>query len=225
MDIDVKFTECNYNLNQIRRFNPDPYYVNHFLQEFLQDVMDVYDGIFEEACRDFGIFVLGKPTKTKFEKKAKEKNDKSAIEFFTWFEENYKNEHDSPYPKFMDKVISCFKKDRELPNITIKILAKDRYKDDVVQEIKIGIGNEKISLEELQIEVARQTPIFLQIINQKRTENSEPKVSEKQIVASTFLELGNFENIEIPYACEIYFPVLKRIVAESKEKIKKLSRS
>jgi len=225
MDIDLKFTECNYNLNQIKHFNPDSFYVNHFVQEFLQDVMDVYDGIFEEACRDFGIFVLGKPTKTKFEKKAKEKNDKSAIEFFTWFEENYKNEHNSPYPKFIDKMVSVFKKSGELPKFTIKMLAKDRYKDDFVQEIKVRRNNKKISLEELQVEITRQTPIFLQIINQKRTENSEPKVSEKQIVASTFLEMSNYEDIEIPYACEIYFPVLKRIVAESKGKIKKLSKS
>jgi hypothetical protein len=224
MDNDVNFTDCNYYLNQIKHFNPDPYYVNHFLQGFIQSVVDVYDGIFEEACRDFGLFDLGKPTKTKFEKNAKKKNDKSALEFFTWFEKNYKNEHDAPYPKFIDKVISVIKKDGELPKLIIKMLAKDRYKDDVVQEIKVGTGNEKISLEELQVEIARRAPIFLQIINQKRKENSEPKVSEKQIVASTFLELSNLESVEIPYACETYLPVLQRIVTESKEEIKRLSR-
>jgi len=66
--------------------------------------------------------------------------------------------------------------------------------------------------------------MFLEIINQKRKNKNEPKVSENQIIASTYLEMKDHENIEISHACEIYLPVMKRFLHESRSQIKRLTR-
>jgi hypothetical protein len=225
MNIEDKIKDCNYNLKQINYFNPDPYYVNYFFKAFLQSVINVYDEIFEEANRDFGLFIFGKCTKEKFERKAIEKNDQVALRFLSWFKENYEEEHNSSYPSFIKEIICFFKQYNHLPKIIIKIQANQRYKDDVFQSIQVGLTEGKIrSKEELQIEIKRQMPVFLEIINQKRKKKNEPKVSEKQIVASTFLEMKNHEDIEISYACEVYLSVLKRFLDSSRNEIKKLTR-
>jgi len=70
MNVEGKIKDCEYNLKQIKHFDPDPYYINYFFKEYLQSVMNVYDEILEEADRDFGLFVSGKCTKKKFEKKS-----------------------------------------------------------------------------------------------------------------------------------------------------------
>ena len=225
MNVEEKIKECSYNLKQINHFNPDPYYVNYFLEAYIQSVINVYDGIFEEANRDFGLFISGKYTKEKFEKKAKEKNDQLALNFLSWFEENYENQHDSSYPNFIKKITCFFKENNHLPKINIKLVANQRYKDDVFQLIQVVLINEKIrSKEELKIEIKRQTPVFLEIINQKRKMKNEPKVSDNQIIASSFLEMKNHEDTEISYACEVYLPVMKRFLFETRNEIKRLTR-
>ena len=225
MSIEGKIKDCEYNLKQINHFNPDPYYVNHFLMDYIQSVIDVYDGIFEEANRDFGLFISGKCTKERFEKKATDKNDQSALNFLSWFKENYENQHNSSYPNFIKKIIYVFKENNYLPKINIKIVANQRYKDDVFQLIQVGLTNGKIrSKEELKIEIKRQTPVFLEIINQKRKKKNEPKVSDNQIIASSFLEMKNHEDAEISYACEVYLPVMKRFLDETRNEIKRLTR-
>jgi hypothetical protein len=224
MSIEEKIKDCEYYSIQINHYNPDPYYVNYFLKEFIQSAIDVYDGIIQEADRDFGLFVSDKCTKVKFEKKAKEKNDKSALKFSSWFNENYNNEHKTPYPEFVNKIISFFKESEEIPKMMIMILASERYKDDIVQRLDVKLNKGKLQSEEMQIEIKRQTPLFLQVINQKRKANDEPAVSKKQVITSTFLEIENFENMEIPYACEVYLPVLRRILKNSREKINQLSK-
>lgn len=99
----------------------------------------------------------------------------------------YSEEHENLYPNFISKIFDFKKKFGKLPQIKIMIRAKDRYKDDVNQQIKINLSNEKLrSKKELQIEIKRQMPIFLEIINSKRQIKNEPKVKENQIVASTF---------------------------------------
>ena len=91
MFVEEKLKNCSYNLNQIIHFNPDPYYVDYFFRMYIQSVSDFYDGIFEEANRDFGLFISGKSTREKFEKKAIEKGDVLALKFLSWFKENYEN--------------------------------------------------------------------------------------------------------------------------------------
>ncbi len=139
MNIEGKIKDCEYNLKQIKHFDPDPYYVNYFFKAYLQSVISVYDEIFEEANRDFGLFISGKCTKEKFEIKAIEKNDQLALKFLSWFKENYENEHYSSYPSFIKKIIYFFKEYDHLPKITIKIRANPRYKDDVFQAIQVGL--------------------------------------------------------------------------------------
>jgi len=203
---------------------PDPFYVNYFFKNYLQAVSEVYDGIFGQANRDFGLFGSEKCTKEKFQIKATEKKDNLALEFLSWFEKHSKDEHDNQYPDFIKKVLDFFTKYGELPKITIKILANQRYSDDIIQEIHVGLTNGKIrSKESLQMEIKRQIPVFLELINQKRKECDEPKVYDNQIIASTFLELENYEDIEIPYACEIYLPLVIRLFEESQKEIKRLT--
>ncbi len=119
MSIEGKIKNCEDNLKQINHFNPDPYYVNYFFKAYLQSVIDVYDEIFEEGNRDFGLFVSGKCTKEKFEVKAIEKNDQMALKFLSWFNENYENKHNRSFPNFIKKIICFYKEYNHLPEITI----------------------------------------------------------------------------------------------------------
>jgi hypothetical protein len=225
MKIEEKLRDCEYFIKQVNHFNPDPYYVDYFFRLYLQSINDIYDEIFEEANRSFGLFISGKSTKKKFENKAIEKDDNLALKFLSWFEENYKNEHSSSYPNFIQETICFFKKYNCLPKTVIKIQAEQKRKDDVFQLIKVGLTNGKIkSKENLEIEIRRQMPVFLEVINQKRKINNEPKVNDNQIIASAYLEMKKFEDFEIKYSCEIYLPVLKRFVNESRNKIKELTR-
>jgi len=73
MNIEGKIKDCEYNLKQIKYFDPDPYYVNYFFKAYLQSLIYVYNEILEEANNDFELFILGKCTKEKFERKAMEK--------------------------------------------------------------------------------------------------------------------------------------------------------
>jgi hypothetical protein len=224
MNIEEKIKDCEYNLKQISHFNPDPYYVNYFFKAYLQAVIDVFDKIFEEANRDFGLFVSEKSSREKFERKAIEKNDQLALKFLSWFNESYENEHNRSYPSFINKLIYFLKEYNHLPKIIIKIGANQRYQDDVYQLIQVELTKGKIrSKEAMQIEINRQTPLFLEIINQKRKSKNEPKVAKNQVMASAFLELKNYEDIEIEYACEVYLPVMRRLLDESRNEIKKLT--
>jgi len=222
MNVEGKLKDCEYNLKQINHFNPDPHYVNYFFKAYLQSVIDVYDEILEEANRDFGLFISGKCTKEKFKVKAIKKNDQKALRFLSWFKENYEIEHNSSYPSFIKKISCFFQEYNHLPEITIKIRANPRYKDDDFQTIQVGLTKGKIrSNKELQVEIKRQTSVFLETINQKRKNKNEPKVSENQIKASAYLEIKNHE-VEISHTCEIYLPVMRRFLDESRNEIKKL---
>ncbi|MDH3677830.1 MAG: hypothetical protein OEQ12_05955 [Nitrosopumilus sp.] len=224
MSIEEKIRDCEFNLKQINHFNPDPYYVDYFFKAYIQFVIDVYYKIFEEANGGFGLFVSGKCTKEKFEKKAKEKDDHLALKFLSWFEENYKKEHNGSYPNFIQETIYFFKQYNHLPKIIIKIRPNQRYKDDFFQSIQVGLTKGKIrSKKELEIEIKRQMPVYLEIINQKRKSRSEPKISKNQIIASAYLEMENYENMEISHACEVYLPVMRRILDESRKEIKQLT--
>ena len=222
MNIEEKIDECEFYLNQIKHFEPDPYYVNYFFKLFIKSADKVYDKIFEEADTEFGLFVLGNCDKKKFYEKALLKKDEKALEFVNWFENKIKNEHKPQVPNFMKKVIKFQNKNRKLPKIKIMIRAKERYPKDINQEILIDLVNGKLkSREELEIEIKRQIPMFLEIINKKRSSCSEPKVNQKQVTASTFMQIKENEEYDIVNACEIYISVLKRILIETREEINK----
>ncbi|MEK0319937.1 MAG: hypothetical protein QQN61_02440 [Nitrosopumilus sp.] len=224
MNIEKTIKNCEIYLKQIKQYNPDPYYVNYFFNEYINSVNDTFDGIFEEGNRDFGLFISEKISQKNFNEKAVMKNDQNAIKFSEWYSIEYNQEHENPYPNFIKKICEFKNKFKKLPKIKIMIRASDRYKDDIYQQIKVNLSHEKLrSKEELKIEIKRQLPIFLEIINHKRSKNNEPKVGEKQVIASAFLDIEECKDIEITYAAEIYIQVMKRLVEESRKKIKELT--
>jgi hypothetical protein len=124
----------------------------------------------------------------------------------------------------MNKICQFKNENESLPKIKIMIRAIERYKNDFNQEIKIDLRNGKIiSKEQLDIEIKRQTPIFLETINAKRNEKDEPKVTNKKIISSAFINLEKDKDVEIMYLCQIYTPVIKRLIDESRDKIKELT--
>jgi len=224
MNVEEVIKNCEIYLKQINQYDPDPYYVNYFFAKFIDSVNDAFDMIFEEANRDFGLFISGKISQKKIYEKAKIKNDQNAIKFSKWYLMKFTEEHENPYPNAIKKICQLKKKSGKLPEIKIMIRASDRYKDDINQQIKVSLSNEKLrSKKELDIEIKRQLPIFLEIINYKRSKKNEPKVEENHAIASGFMDIEEHENIEIAYASEIYIPVMKRLVEESRKKIKELT--
>ena len=224
MNIEEAIKNCEIYSKQIKQYEPDPYYVNYFFTKFVDSVNSTFNLIFEEANRDFGLFVSEKITYDGFLEKAKLKNDENAIKFSEWYLEKFSLEHKNPFPNIIKKICKLKNKTQKIPKIKIMIRALDRYKNDVNQQIKVNLSNEKLrSKEELNIEIKRQLPVFLEIINHKRKKMNEPKVEENQVIASAFLDIENHDDVEIAYASEIYIPVMKRLVKESRNKIKELT--
>jgi len=225
MNIEEEVEKCEISLKQIKQYDPDPFYVGYFFNRYISLRNNIITGIFEEVDRDFGLFLSDEITEKNFYKKAKLKNDKNAIKFSEWFRSKYAEEHDNAYPNFMNYICNFRNKFKKIPDVRIMIKALNRYKDDINQEIKVPLSNEKLrSKDELKIEIKRQLPIFLEVINHKRREKNEPRVEENQVTASAFCDSENYENIEIVHAAEIYIPVMKRLVEESRKKIKELNK-
>ena len=225
MNIEENIKNCELYLKKIKQYEPDPYYVNYFFNEYIISVKNTLNGILEEANRDFGLFILENISKENFLEKAKIKNDTNAMKFLEWYVMRLTKEHENPYPNFIQKICEFQNRFEKLPKIKIMIRASDRYENDINQQIKVNLSHDKLcSRKELDIEIKRQLPIFLEIINYKRHKKNEPKVEESQVVASTFLDIDEQSDIEIVYASEIYIPVMKRLVEESREKIKELIR-
>jgi len=226
MNIEETIKKCEISLKQIKQYDPDPFYVNYFFDQYISLRDKIIAEIFEEADRDFGLFLTESITEESFQQKIKLKNDENAIKFSEWFRTKYVEEHKNLYPNFMNEICNFRKKFEKLPDVKIMIRASDRYKDDINQEIQVPLSNKKLrSKDELDIEIKRQLPVFLEIINHKRCERNEPRVKNNQIIASTFLDVKNHKNIEIVYTAEIYIPVIKRLVEEARTKIKDLIRN
>lgn len=226
MNIEEEIKKCEIFSKQIKQYDPEPFYVNYFFIKYLSTIENIINRIFEEANTDFGLFVIGKITQKKFNDKAKIKQDFDALKFSEWFSNKYEIEHKNPYPNFMNKILQYKKTNKKLPEIKIMIRAIERYKDDIYQKINVDLKNKKIiSKEQLEIEIRRQLPVFLEIINKKRNSKDEPKVSKKKITSSAFLTLEDGQNIEIMYLCQIYTPVIRRLIDESREMIKEIKNS
>jgi len=224
MNIEKIIDDCEIYLKQIKQYDPDPFYVNHFFSQFIDSVNIALEGIFDEANRDFGLFITDKVSYEKFLERSKEKNDDKAIKFSEWYIDKLNQEHKSRFPKAIKKICELKNKQNTLPEIKIMIRAQDVYENDINQQIMVGLSNEKLrSKEELQIEINRQLPVFLEVINRKRTENNEPSVNENQVTTSAFIDIEDIFEIEVAYVAEIYIPVLIRLVEESRKKIKKLT--
>ena len=224
MNIEEELTNCEIYSKQIKQYDPDPFYVNYFFEKYINSINNIINGIFEEANIDFGLFITKKITEKNFNRKANMKKDTNALKFSEWFSIKYKKEHENPYPNSMNKICQFKNENESLPKIKIMIRAIERYKNDFNQEIKIDLRNGKIiSKEQLDIEIKIQTPIFLETINAKRKEKDEPKVTNKKIISSAFVNLEKDKDVEIMYLCQIYTPVIKRLIDESRDKIKELT--
>jgi len=225
MTIEEKIEECEFNLNQIKHFDPDPFYVNYFFKLFIESVIKAYKGIFEEANYDFGLFILGNCNKEKFLKKALLKKDPNALKFVNWFEKENEIRHKTAYPNFIKNIIEFKNEFNKLPKTKIMIRAKERYPRDINLEIKLNLINGKLnSLEELDIEIKRNLPIFLEITNHKRILNDEPKIGKKEVTVSACMQNKEKNYFEIAYASEIYISVLKQFLKESREKINEITK-
>jgi len=224
MNIEEEIKNCGIYSKQIKQYDPDPFYVNYFFSKYINSINNIINGIFEEANIDFGLFIKEKISQKEFHEIANMKKDVNALKFSEWFSIKYKKEHENPYPNSMNKICQFKNENESLPKIKIMIRAIERYKNDFNQEIKIDLRNGKIiSKEQLDIEIKRQTPIFLETINAKRKEKDEPKVTNKKIIASAFVNLEKDKDVEIMYLCQIYTPVIKRLIDESRDKIKELT--
>ena len=224
MNIEEEIKKCGIYSKQIKQYDPDPFYVNYFFNKYINSINDIINGIFEEANIDFGLFIKGKISQKEFHEKANIKKDVNALKFSEWFSIKYKKEHENPYPNSMNKICQFKNENESLSKIKIMIRATERYKNDFNQEIKIDLRNGKIiSKEQLDIEIKIQTPIFLETINAKRNEKNEPKVTNKQIISSAFGNLEKDNDVEIMYLCQIYTPVIRRLIDESRDKIKELT--
>ena len=224
MNVEEEIKKCEVYLKQIKQYDPDPFYVDYFFNKYINSINNIINGIFEEANVDFGLFVTEKITQKKFDDKANMKKDTNALKFLEWFSIKYKKEHENQYPNFMNQICQFKNKNESLPEIKIKIRAMNRYKNDFNQEIKIDLKNGKImSKDQVDTEIKRQTEVFLKVINAKRKEREEPKVSEREITASAYVNLEKEQNIEIMYLCQIYRPVIRRLIDESRNKIKELT--
>ena len=224
MNIEEEIKKCEIYSKQIKQYDPDPFYVNYFFNKYINSINNIINGIFEEANIDFGLFIKEKISQKEFHEKANIKKDVNALKFSEWFSIKYKKEHENPYPNSMNKICQFKNENESLSKIKIMIRATERYKNDFNQEIKIDLRNGKIiSKEQLDIEIKRQTPIFLETINAKRNEKNEPKVTNKQIISSAFVNLEKDNDVEIMYLCQIYTPVIRRLIDESRDKIKELT--
>ena len=224
MSIKRRIEDCNGFLNQIKKYDPDPYYVGYFLDEFVKTVNCIYDDIFQEANRNFGLYDIGENSEGKFEEMSIIKNDKNALEFSKWFKKINVREHEKPFPNFMKQLCTLKKQDKQFPKLKIMLRPKERFKDDIFQEINPRLSNGKLSSkDELKMEISRQLSVYFEIINHKRRQKNEPKVGKDQIVPSAFLMLEEGQDIEISYAVDIYMPVINRLIDGSRGKIHELT--
>ena len=131
MNIEEEIRKCEISLKQIKQYDPDPFYVGYFFNRYVGLRNNVITGIFDEADRDFGLFLSDEITEKNFYEKAKLKNDKNAIKFSEWFRSKYAEEHDNAYPNFMDDICNFRNKFKKIPDVRIMIRASSRYKDDI----------------------------------------------------------------------------------------------
>lgn len=221
MSIEDLIEGCKAEAGQIRRYDPDPHYVGYFFRSYLGLVERAYGAILGEADRDFGLFATRGGVEG-LRERSLAKNDSAAARFVSWYEEKVRGEHRDHYPALMQEVRRFYGSRGRLPGIRVMLRARDRYKDDVFQEIRAGLsGGALRSREELQVEAGRQAPVFLEVINSKRTENGEPAVSRDGVVASAFFE--GFDGFEIGYAAEVYVRVVRRIADDSRKRIRELT--
>ena len=221
INIEQELENCRDTIKQMKKYEPDPYYINYFLSTYIDSTNKIFSGIFEEAATGFGLFISGKINQQTFEENNQIKKDKVINEFLDWYKLQHRNVDGKLSSKFF-KEITRLNQTKKALKIKIMIRAKQRLLDDIFQEIKIILKNDKlISKEELRLEILKQSPLFLESINSKRKQNREPLVKKNQIIANTFVEIDE-RDFEIIYCSENYLKTTTKIVQDSRKKIKEL---
>ena len=220
-DIEQEFENCRITIKQMKQYEPDPYYISYFLKTYVNLVEKIFSGIFEEATNDFGLYISEKINQQTFERENQTTKDEKSKKFLDWYRIQYQKIDGKSSSKFI-KEITKQSQTKKIFKIKIMIRAKQRFLDDIFQEIKVILKNGKLtSKEEIQLEIYKQAPKFLEAINVKRKKNREHTVKINQIVASTFIEVDE-RNFEIIYFAEIYLKTMIKIVQDSRKKIKEL---
>lgn len=67
MSVEESIKNCVIYLKRIKQYDPDPFYVNYFFNEFINSINKTFDRIFEEANRDFGLFISEKISQETFQ--------------------------------------------------------------------------------------------------------------------------------------------------------------
>ena len=221
VNIEQEFENCRITIKQMKQYEPDPYYINYFLNTYINSINNIFSGIFEEAASNFGLVISGKINQQIFEERNQTKKDEMINEFLDWYKLQHKNVDRKLSSKFI-KEITRLNQTKKTLKIKIMIRAKQRFVEDIFQEIKIILKNGKlISKEELRLEIIKQSPLFLESINAKRKLNREPLVKKNQIITNTFVEIDE-RNFEIIYCSENYLKTATKIVRDSRKKIKEL---
>lgn len=197
--------ECIKYAQQIKLHDPDPYYVKYCFAKYLKSVDVAINDIFATADIDFGLFASKPVTRDSFADCIRQKYDKNrdtlASQFLQWYDIQYAGQwHSGTYPYMMRLAHHTFHITEKVPEIKIMLRAKNRYKDDPTCDMNMDglTSNGKLrSKDELSIQLNRYTPIFLDVINYKRSQRGEPRVSEKQVVASAFaiIDTGFVSNV------------------------------
>ena len=114
------------------------------------------------------------------------------------------------------------------------MVATDTYRDDPVYEMDmtgLTVGGRLRSRAELDAQVRRRTPVFLEMVNHKRRRYGEPATRAGRVAASAFAVLcgggarGPYTTMSIPHAAEVYVNTVKRMRAESALRIRQLASS
>ena len=88
MDIEKTIKNCEIYLKQIKQYEPEPYYVNHFFNKYIDSINNIFNRIFESGDKDFGLFISENISQKKFDEKAKMKNDHNAMKFLDGIQSN-----------------------------------------------------------------------------------------------------------------------------------------
>ena len=242
---DCAVQRCAEHAGYIGLHDPDPHYTGHCFAEYLRAADAAVDGIFVAAGADFGLS-LGRPaTRDSFAQGIRH-GDILASEFLKWYDDQYQHQwHSGTYPHMMMMARDMARATGQAPEIRIMIRAEDRYRDDPIYDIDTTglVSNGRLcSRDGLLARVRYMTPIFLELVNHKRRQKGEPRVSGKGVVASAFavIHAGGHAGkpcapppppspqssppvlMELAYAAEVYVQVIQRMRSESASYIRGL---
>ena len=71
MNAEEEIKNCEIYLKQIKQYDPDPHYVNYFLNKYIISIERIKNQIFKEANTYFGLFISGDVSERKFFEKAR----------------------------------------------------------------------------------------------------------------------------------------------------------